>query len=233
MESLPRERPVTGEAEMNVEGIDVISPEVIRRLQGLLKELNKQRPAWRQYLPPLSPPRQKVVRAKISDLKDVDSLLGAKVLYLDDGSQFYLEFLTYLTLATRRRVERIFYHGESLEELVHLFRERFRRCPQPHLLISDGVLELLPSLEPASHRLFGSDVIAHIRYDLEKAGIPSIGYSTTLSLREDFLRAGAEEFVGKNIPAVAAVEQVAKYFSAGQRRQQRQRREEELFLCSD
>ncbi|MDD4628487.1 MAG: hypothetical protein PHE68_03790 [Candidatus Peribacteraceae bacterium] len=148
----------------------------------------------------------------LSELKGVEPLQGAKVLYLDDSSQFQLKFLTNLTLATRRRIERIYYHGESVEEIVCSIRERMKRCPSPHLLIVDGRLDMLPSLEPAPRGIDGYDVVRGLAPDLLERGIVSIGFSTTFDRREPFLRAGADGFVRKTIPAESAVEAMASKY---------------------
>jgi len=152
------------------------------------------------------------MRHMIDDQKGTEVLHGAKILYLDDGPQCHPEFVTRLILASRRRVERIFYHGESLGEIVAYFRERLRRCPSPHLLIADGNLEMLPSLEPADHVVHGYDVVGRLSGDLSRTGVPAIGFSSDATLRKEFRAAGADGFVRKTIPPIAAVEEVAALY---------------------
>ncbi|MDD5103093.1 MAG: hypothetical protein PHX93_01695 [Candidatus Peribacteraceae bacterium] len=229
MEQLPyRGRPVT-ERDAQESGV---SPGEIQKLQSLLKELYKQRPVWRKFLPPLRPPTHKAVRMKLGELKGVEALYGAKVLYLDDTSQCYLPFLTDLTLATRRRVERIFYHGETVEQIAENFHQRLRRCPQPHLLIVDEHLEMLPSFEYAGHTEKGHKVLEQLQGDLRKAGVPPVIFSSDDCLADTAASVGAQ-FVRKNIPPEAAVEQMARYLQLSQMRMQTQREEEERFITTD
>ncbi|MDD5751431.1 MAG: hypothetical protein PHS73_02830 [Candidatus Peribacteraceae bacterium] len=206
MEELPRERPVTEG------GAEDVSPEQLERLKSLVKEQYKMRPAWRRVFPQLRPPTHKQMRHMIDDQKRAAVLHGAKILYLDDGPQCHPEFVTRLILVSRRRVERIFYHGESLEQIVEFFRTRLRRCPSPHLLILDGNLEMLPSLEPADHIVYGYDVLRHLAGDLSGAGVPAIGFSSDAKLHRQFGEAGADGFVRKTIPSLSAVEEVAALY---------------------
>lgn len=230
MEQLPHdwERPVTEE-----DLPECVSPEIIKRLQSLLRELYHQRSSWRAFVPPLRPPTHKETRTMLSDLQDVHALEGAKVLYLDDTPQWHLEFVTGLTLATRRRVERVFYHGESIRELIQMFRERLHRCPRPHLLIVDGSLELLPNMKPAERSIRGYRVLDGMKSFLKKAGVPSIGYSKNKDFEEYFSIAGADGFVWKPEPAQNAVRKVATIFAESQERICARREEEEKFLQTD
>lgn len=236
MEELPRERPVMER------GSGVVSPDVVQRQQCLLKELYAQRSAWRKVLPPFRPPTHKETRIMLSELNGVDSLQGAKILMLDDTSQLLLKFLTHVTLATRRRVERIFYHGETVDQLVSKLRERLRRCPKPHLLIVDGDLNMLPSLEPADRTVHGYDVVRETADDLQSAGIPVIGFSTTEDRQEEFLAAGASGFVVKpplaaqteeelHAKTLAAVQEIARVYN--QTAEQLRRKRDERFITQD
>lgn len=230
MEQLPQnwERPVTEEGQP-----ECVSPEIIKRLQSLLRELYKQRPVWKKYMPPLRPPTHKEVCGKLGELKGVEPLHGAKVLYLDDASQCYLPFVTNMILATQRRVERIFYHGETTEEIVTKIRQRLRLCPQPHLLLVDENLEMLPSFECAGHTEYGHNVVHQLHFDLRKAGVPAIGFSSDSSLTRTFMAAGAEGFVRKNIPAESAVEQIASIYRSFLEKIRLQKEEEERFIITD
>lgn len=227
MEKLPpRGRPVT-EGENGV-----VSPDELERLKGHLKKQYKVRPTWRSVLSQQHPPTHKQMRHMIDDLdKFAGPLHGAKVLYLDDGPQFFMDFVTRLTLATRRRIERYFYHGETIEEIVAFFRGRLQRCPSPHLLIVDGRLEMLPSLETADHSVYGYDVLAQLSPHLREAGVPAIGFSTIESLHKEFEQAGADGFVRKTIPALSAVETVATIYAKALERIRRRRDEE--FIMQD
>ncbi|OIO52903.1 hypothetical protein AUJ46_06540 [Candidatus Peregrinibacteria bacterium CG1_02_54_53] len=228
MEQLPhRGRPVTEENEQ--EG--VISPDIVKRLQSLLKEPYRQRPTWRKFLPPQRPPRHKEVRIKLSEMENLDALQGVKVLYLDDTSQFHLEFVSNLTLATRRRVERIFYHGESTVELVKMLRSRLSRCPRVHLLIADGCLELLPSMEDAGRSIRGYRVIDSLKDSLRRAGVPAIGYSSNPDFNEYFTRAGADGFICKTENPLDAVRTINELYPPALAKV-RQRREQE-FIQTD
>ena len=226
MEQLPpRGRPVTERESC------VVSPDVIQRLHCLLKELYAQRSIWRKFLQPQSPPHHDTVREMLTSMKKVESLHGAKVLCLDDTSQLNLPFFTQMTLATCRRVERIFYHGEPIDEIVHNIRERIQRCPRVHLLIADGVLNMLPSLACADHTVYGHEVLAQLSGDLQTAGIPSMGYSSTTKHRKDFMNVGADAFIRKTIPAASAVELIAHNYQIALERIRRRR--EERFIMED
>lgn len=227
MKSFPSgERPVREETSESV-----VSPDVVRRLQSLLKELYRQRSIWRRFLPPQRPPTQKETRIRMGELTEVESLEGAKAIYLDDAWQCHLPFLTELTLATRRRVERVSYHGESIAELVAAFRERLLRCPRPHLLIADGCLEMLPSMDPADRSVRGYRVLDALQETLHQAGVPAFGYSSNPSFAEYFERAGADGFFCKKEDPRLTVRHIAKEFPAAVERIRQ--RNEEKFIRQD
>lgn len=217
-----------------------ISPEEMQCLRRHLFEFRKLYelyPAWQQVIPRSAIekhiPHPDDIPMMLSQLSGVGSLHGAKVLYLDDGPEFYFKFLAYLTLATRRRVERIFYHGESVAQIVSILREKLRLCPQPHLLIVDENLEMLPSVQYAGHTEKGHEVIRSLRHALQKAGVTSIGFSTNALESTVFRDAGADGFVRKNIPPQAIVEQMAGIFHVSQQRLRLSRDREENFLVTD
>lgn len=236
MEKLPPgERPVTEQAQP----LSEISPEEIQRLERRLQkfeDLYEQHPEWEDCITreqfQKHIPHARDIPMMLSKLRDVASLRGAKVLYLDDSPQCYLRFVGYLILATHRDVELIFYHGETSEDIAANIRKRLRLYPQPHLLIVDENLELLPSFEYADHMEEGHEVIHHLQFDLQRAQIPSMGFSTDDSLADTFASVGAK-FVRKNIPPEAAVEQMAGIFRLHLTGVQRQREEEERFITTD
>ncbi|MDO8468364.1 MAG: hypothetical protein Q7S29_01235 [Candidatus Peribacter sp.] len=234
MDQLPyRGRPVT---EGN-ENVGEVSPEDLQRLLRRLQEfrdLYKKNIAWHVGLSlrEIPYPNQRTITSMLGQLRGVEPLHGAKVLYLDDGPQYYFEFLAHLTVATRRRVELIPYKGESVAEIATNIRQRLRLCPQPHLLVADENLEMLPSMEYAGHTEKGHSVIDHLRYDLLRTGVPSVLFSTDDSLSEKASSVGAA-FVRKNIPPEAAVEQIADYFHSFHRRIRQEREADERFITTD
>lgn len=216
-----------------------ISPEDQQSIERRLREfehLYDQHPAWeeqisrRDFMNHIPHPQD--IPHMNRRLRNVEPLHGAKVLYLDDGPQLFLRFVGYLTVATRRRVELLFYTGKTASEIADEMAERLQRCPQPHVLVMDQNLELLPDMRYAGHTENGHEVIDCLRYDLRRAGVPTILYSTDdrLSSVADSVGAG---FVRKNIPPEAAVEQIAQIVDSYHKRIQMQRQQEERFITTD
>jgi len=178
----------------------------------------------------LSPPNHDETRKMHDKLTGVDALDGVKILFLDDTPQFHYPILANLTLATHRRVERIAYHGESLQDLVARLEERMKLCPRPHLLLADGNLDLLPSSEAADPGLQGFAVIAEL-HRRNRLTIPTMGMSNVGAYRRPFKAAGADGFLDKNLPPDRFVQALARRFARTWAEIHRRREEE--FLMSD
>lgn len=104
-----------------------------------------------------------------------------------------------------------------MQELAHGIHHRLLQYPSTHLVVMDGELGVYPDLSLTEKAIYGPDVVAALRE--RDVPIPCIGFSNAEFFREGFLAGGADGFVRKTIPPVAAVEQMAGIFGQALRRE--------------